>query len=395
MKEGSIIFSGPMVRGILEDRKTKTRRIVKPQPPVQPRIYESLSDGEKRWGYPDGMTAPRGDITYASGITRPLAIGLCKTFRCPYGQPGDRLWVRETWMPFERAETMQSVNGGPLLSTGRFLPGGIGYRADLDNCGLVPVTGDGLTVLRTPKDRWRPSIHMPRRASRLTLEVCSIRVERLHEIREEDAIAEGIFDGTYDPGLADGGKPGWCYAPNSYAGTPRHGFELLWRPGRELSGSSGLWRPGRNGRRKAGRSTKPWAYSRGSKSEQARTNRRRAQPRHGRSVRHPRYGEPSGIQVASDRRGRELRLHRIRQRHNPAIRAWARQNRTEGLPDGPLPSAGDLGAVPSPGTAGLSVGAPAALSRRGPRLYDPRMEDHVDRAPPPRHSRLESPWPMV
>jgi hypothetical protein len=86
--------------------------------------------------------------------------------RCPYGVPGDRLWVRETW-------------GGDDCS-------GYAYRADHPDWARFQ--GDG----EQPDSAWRPSIHMPRRASRLLLEVTSVRAERLHDISEEDAIAEGV-----------------------------------------------------------------------------------------------------------------------------------------------------------------------------------------------------------
>jgi len=126
MKERPILFSGPMVRAILEGRKTQTRRIVKPQP-LRDRGVMAFNDGE----HPQ--------------------------MRCPYGKPGDRLWVRETWCPDVEPYTFR-------------------YKADGDE----------------PLERWRPSIHIPRWASRITLEVVSVRVERLQNISEDDALAEGI-----------------------------------------------------------------------------------------------------------------------------------------------------------------------------------------------------------
>lgn len=91
-------------------------------------------------------------------------------FPCPYGKPGDRLWVRETWLP---------RNNGT-----RFF-----YRADLD-----PVEAAGISGMYSDKG-WRPSIFMPRWASRITLEIVSVRVERLQDISEEDAKAEGVTGG--------------------------------------------------------------------------------------------------------------------------------------------------------------------------------------------------------
>lgn len=127
MKERPILFSGSMVRAILDGRKTQTRRVV-----TNARPYTATDNGI--------------DILWATG-----------SLRCPYGQPGDRLWVRETWC---------------------LRPEGYGYRAD-NNPDNNPL-------------KWGPSIHMPRWASRITLEVTGVRVERVQDISEEDARAEGI-----------------------------------------------------------------------------------------------------------------------------------------------------------------------------------------------------------
>lgn len=155
MKEKPIMMCGDMVRATLRevDPKTQTRRVIKPQPneawTVQgPRVIEGF---------------------YADGD--------CKSdLRCPYGQPGDRLWVRETWA--------HETDFG--TATGKAL-----YRADGDNreteCGM-------------PTDKWRPSIYMPRWASRITLEIVGVRVERVQDITEYDAMAEGI-DAEHADGL--------------------------------------------------------------------------------------------------------------------------------------------------------------------------------------------------
>lgn len=140
MKERPILFSGGMVRAILDGRKTQTRRVIKPQPskPVGPNH--------------DGLWSDTCDP-----VTR--------YFGCPYGQPGDRLYVRETWR----------IN----------LSGNIWYRADGKS------VADGL---------WKPSIHMPRILSRITLEIESVRVERVQEITPDDCRAEGIGDEFNDIG---------------------------------------------------------------------------------------------------------------------------------------------------------------------------------------------------
>ena len=138
MSDHPIIFSGPMVRAILDGRKTQTRRVVKPQP------YQI----ETSW-------------------LRPVPGEWWKHLRprLPYGIPGDRLWVRETW-----AEYVDVESG--VHDDERFC-----YRAT--DKMMLPV-------------KWRPSIHMPRWASRITLEVTGVRVERLQEISEADARVEGV-----------------------------------------------------------------------------------------------------------------------------------------------------------------------------------------------------------
>lgn len=153
MKERPILFSAPMVRAVLEGRKTMTRRVAK-------RLLLGLPQAE--------MNA-----------------------QCPYGQPGDRLWVRETWAHndgwYDDTDAVAWKNWHGERN-GRQCATWVDYRAtyqqDKDGC-----------------DRdwpWRPSIHMPRWASRITLEVTGVRVERLCEITEADARAEGVecFDDT-------------------------------------------------------------------------------------------------------------------------------------------------------------------------------------------------------
>ncbi|WP_175946727.1 hypothetical protein [Burkholderia pyrrocinia] len=169
MKERPILFSGPMVRAILDGRKTQTRRVVK-----LPHM-NSLGEWE-----PTTIGGENGGRT-AAGETVPLQGGIWHTrtgdcLMCPHGQPGDRLWVRETWQhsnhPF-----------GPYESDCVVF-----YRADYLNDPLGPDlerSADGI------RREWRPSIHMPRGAGRITLEITGVRVERLQSISEADAIAEG------------------------------------------------------------------------------------------------------------------------------------------------------------------------------------------------------------
>jgi len=136
IKERPILFSGPMVRAILDGRKTMTRRVIK---------------------YP-AVTVEHDRIIAGRFIDPKTGCvdGQFDVIACPYGQPGDRLWVRETY---------NSCGGKPF------------YRADGE---------------LHPDWKWRPSIFMPRWASRITLEITAVRVERLKDITIEDAQAEGV-----------------------------------------------------------------------------------------------------------------------------------------------------------------------------------------------------------
>ena len=174
-----------MVRAILDGRKTQTRRVIK----------EKLMRGEG-----------------------------AHVNNCPYGKPGDRLWVRETW----------SKAKSPMSSE-------VFYRADGEPKGKqYPLS----FVER--ESRWRPSIHMPRWASRILLEVTNVRVERLHDISEEDAIAEGLKAITKDGktikyGIPDrDGYPGnddtgwdWC----DWNVSPVSAYKMLW----ESINGQGSW----------------------------------------------------------------------------------------------------------------------------------------------------------
>lgn len=146
MKERPILFSAPMVRAILDGRKTQTRRAVK---------FRGAEDIE---------TAGHGSGPW------PWSPELDDWCSCPHGEPGDRLWVRETW-------GLHRIHDKRVFSE---LSPKVWYAAD----GAL----DGTTLV----GKWRPSIHMPRWASRITLEVTGVRVERLHDITEEDALREGI-----------------------------------------------------------------------------------------------------------------------------------------------------------------------------------------------------------
>lgn len=150
--ERPIMFTDSMVAAIIDGRKTQTRRILKPQP------VRGSSPTGPMWGHRD---LP-GE--FAESIFSTCATGM---LTCPYGKSRDQLWVRETF------SDDWCDKGYPVQ-----------YRAD----------GDLDADMYDAGVKWRPSIFMPRRASRITLEITSVRVERLQEISEEDAKAEGVTD---------------------------------------------------------------------------------------------------------------------------------------------------------------------------------------------------------
>jgi hypothetical protein len=145
-RERPILFSAEMVRAILEGRKTQTRRVIKPQPP--------------HWRWNDY----RWDDECINVATDDDKSGYY--VKCPYGFLGDRLWVRETW---QKCPTCGLLN----------------YRATRNTPGICAHCNGKLGL-------WKPSIFMPRRVSNILLEVTGVRVERLQEISEEDAEAEGV-----------------------------------------------------------------------------------------------------------------------------------------------------------------------------------------------------------
>jgi len=154
-KERPILFSAPMVRAILNGTKTQTRRIIKPQP---------LWVGDPSVPFKTSDCDPKGIIN------------------CPYGKPGDRLWVRETWQgPLFYGEIPYDWNSDKYKN-----PEYCYYRASGHSCDFTDADDNYV-------ERWSPSIHMPRWASRILLEVVNVRVERLQDISEDDAIAEGCI----------------------------------------------------------------------------------------------------------------------------------------------------------------------------------------------------------
>ncbi|MBS0187945.1 MAG: hypothetical protein JSS51_07740 [Planctomycetes bacterium] len=206
MKERPILFSGPMVRAILEGRKTQTRRIVKAQGELE--FLGGSGDPKTdpaNWGW-----GPDDDGEYCSLVKNPFAGSWA---RCPYGVPGDRLWVKEKWRPVWHEELFCCVQYAADSS----------YRKpeiDTEERGfrfadMCDVSGDNA-------EPWHSSLHMWREFSRLTLTIADVRVERLQDISEEDAIAEGIERFTKDDKV-------FKYWPTDPADRPIRGLEMTWQ----------------------------------------------------------------------------------------------------------------------------------------------------------------------
>jgi hypothetical protein len=223
MMERPILFSAPMVRAILDGRKTETRRVMIPQPDASLNRYRREIDRFRCVG----RDVKTGKLSFEAGNF----AGPINAFRdgrdsvkadisCPFGRPGDRLWVRETWCPVDDRE-----HGGEKW---------IDYRATPKYSAEHPAGWEA-----APEDaealKWRPSIHMPRWASRIMLEVEDVRPEMLDDMGETDAMFEGVeplIDATQeDP-----------WAQTDYLGA----YRLLW--------------DSRNTKRGYGWDSNPWVW---------------------------------------------------------------------------------------------------------------------------------------
>jgi hypothetical protein len=176
VKERPILFSAPMVRAILEGRKTQTRRAIKPQPTID----EMGNFCWNGWNYGQDANGP-----CIQSIASPIPTSRTKRVLCPYGKPGDRLWVRETWC------VAHDDNGPVWNEDGETYK----YWYQATDPDVVAIDDDGFRRFRrdgmeaTP---WKSPIYMPRRASRILLEITDITVDRLCDISEQDAEEEGV-----------------------------------------------------------------------------------------------------------------------------------------------------------------------------------------------------------
>lgn len=196
MKDTPILMSGEMVLALLENRKTKTRRIIKPQPEMQ-----DFGVGGEAYAFVKGKHKVYNGFI-AIGIN---AFNKGETHNiCPYGHVRDQLWIKETF-----AYTDHTVNIKP----------GYVYRA----------TDPDWSTLKGFK--WTPSIFCTRKASRITLEITNVRVERLNEISEEDAAAEGVTIRQVETGVEH------CGIKEMMPESPVDAYARLW----EQINGKGSW----------------------------------------------------------------------------------------------------------------------------------------------------------
>ena len=223
MKQTGILFSTPMVQAIMEDRKTMTRRIVKPAIGQKNwlttetinkvrRFANSIVEGEKSaW-----WTMAIGEYKEIEHCGHKMDGGHIGSVKCLYGVPGDILYVRETWQRVGGDAEGNDVDGGVLI-----------YKADGEKAQ------EQNDIWGCESGRWAPSLFMPKAAARIWLEITDIRVERVQDITQEDAKAEGMIPCPHRPS-SEGCKPHkdgsikrdcyWC------------AFQVLWD---RINGSKG------------------------------------------------------------------------------------------------------------------------------------------------------------
>ncbi|HGT2598937.1 TPA: hypothetical protein ACMX8S_005078 [Klebsiella pneumoniae] len=209
--ERGMIFNAEMVRALLSGRKTQTRRIIKPQPEAT--LSGSLSG---KW-----LSRP------LNGLLLPKIEDIA--IHCPFGAVGDRIWVRETWgvvsHELDEDGRIQPWTPDRPATVIHEMPFGNGYYS-----GHAIYAADGDFTwgdddgYEDGRSCWKPSIHMPRAASRILLEITNVRVERLNAISEEDARAEGIIDG----GCLNCGEPEPCGCANPEPDAT-DAFAYLWQ----------------------------------------------------------------------------------------------------------------------------------------------------------------------
>ncbi|WP_407609269.1 hypothetical protein [Klebsiella aerogenes] len=217
MKERGMIFNGEMVRAILDGRKTQTRRIIAPQPADD--IERGIFPNPEAIGWKSSLRHKHGSTT---------------AHFCHYGKPGDRIWVRETFACLGNEDGC-AIDWNDNLVKGGGPDAARIYRASCEqkpgNYGLWSIPDDASWKPHTDEMQfegvWVPSIHMPRWASRILLEITDVRVERLNAISEEDAMREGIDADR----LSESQDNYDCIADHNMTGRPtaKGYFSELWQ----------------------------------------------------------------------------------------------------------------------------------------------------------------------
>lgn len=214
MKERPILFSAPMVRALLDGSKTQTRRIVKPQPVELPDFNRG------------GLSINVGGAKYQTFNPEMYR------HRCPYGKAGDLLWVRETWR-----HTASSLDEARAITDDIMSGSAVDWRADYVE--RLIKTGEFTredAEVSSDFETWKPSIHMPRWASRIMLEIINVRIEQLQGISEDDAEAEGI-EGINQPTGGDDYQDYW----RNYGMSDKQSDGWPWFTGDCIASYKSLW----------------------------------------------------------------------------------------------------------------------------------------------------------
>lgn len=217
MKETGLMFKAPLVRAILEGRKTQTRRVVKPAPAAdQPLQYITTETG----------------LVYARSMERIDSQNLRRIrWESPVGQPGDRIYVRETWSPDPPCDGTWCYTSWVGCRQGQIEGVPERFRTP-EHCMYAASTNTDMV--------WTPSVHTPKWAARIWLEITGVRVERLQQISRADAIAEGIkfFNNDHECGA----KNYLDRTDMDYSLCPTDSFETLWKStGGEWDANPWVW----------------------------------------------------------------------------------------------------------------------------------------------------------
>lgn len=230
MRTIPILFSTEMVQALNEGRKTQTRRVVKPRYSNTDLVMQDDKHGKRLVELQNDVPAPVRKQNEDGTFSTTHHIKAFAEVKCPYGQPGDVLWVRETWSETVNVNSQNEWPNRPHIVTDyRDYPennvpwSAYIYRAD----GEWNWTDDD--GFHTENSYWKPSIHMPKAAARLFLKITDVRVERLQDISEADAVAEGCTE--YGPFGEYRGAPRKVSSgmKNGAYDTPVEAYKSIWK----------------------------------------------------------------------------------------------------------------------------------------------------------------------